>query len=475
LKPVSRRRAMAQLSVEKQSLIEATRTMSVTPSPDLETPNGIDCMCGTQLATDDVEADETHDRMPVRGDDLLVYLRAKAADGSLIEDRPPMEYEVGSNDLGPISSECERLVTNMKKGDEATVNYGEAAHDGAKLTLKLEKICTTDVSFAQDRSLLKKRLSPGSGKRRPPDGARVTLRVESASDGIAPLAGFAASVMDFTLGNGEVCDALECVAMSMRKGERAILKTRASRATVGDTVRVLRSNQGQEGRVGKIITDDNSNQPYLLEDLDGWFSEDAIEIVHRSVTTLLTEPRLGLTDITAEKVVLTTELVDFEEREDLRCMARPALLEFALARKEIGTSLFKLGRVQLALQRYRGVVQLLASVDWTDEEELKPEVSELKKVCELNQAACHLKLKELSCAERLCNAVLQDDPNNAKALYRRAQAELGLENFLASIRDCKLIIATDTSNRDARILLKQALEAHEKAKGFFGNMRNVLA
>lgn len=50
----------------------------------------------------------------------------------------------------------------------------------------------------------------------------------------------------------------------------------AARLTIGDTVRVLRSEQGQEGRVAKIIWDDKSDQPYVIEGLDGWFEEDAV-------------------------------------------------------------------------------------------------------------------------------------------------------------------------------------------------------
>ena len=55
--------------------------------------------------------------------------------------------------------------------------------------------------------------------------------------------------------------------------------------------------------------------------------------------------------------------------------------------------------------------------------------------------------------------------HNLKALYRRAQAELGLQNFAQVVRDCKSVIGIDANNKDARTLLKHAHEEHHKSKG----------
>ena len=40
--------------------------------------------------------------------------------------------------------------------------------------------------------------------------------------GKAALSGFAAKVLEFTAGNGEVCDALEAAVCEMKKGEKAV-------------------------------------------------------------------------------------------------------------------------------------------------------------------------------------------------------------------------------------------------------------
>eukprot|EP00913_Durusdinium_trenchii_P008395 g7886.t1 len=61
------------------------------------------------------------------------------------------------------------------------------------------------------------------GYESPKDGCKVTLKVEVAG---------ASKTLEFTAGNGEVCDALEGAVLEMKQGERAVLTcTRASSCT----------------------------------------------------------------------------------------------------------------------------------------------------------------------------------------------------------------------------------------------------
>ena len=50
------------------------------------------------------------------------------------------------------------------------------------------------------------------------------------------------------------------------------------------------------------------------------------------------------------------------------------------------------------------------------------------------EAACQLKLKLWSDAKASCNLVLKDSSDNVKAVFRRAQADFGLKNYLECIR-----------------------------------------
>lgn len=56
----------------------------------------------------------------------------------------------------------------------------------------------------------------------------------------------------------------------------------------------------------------------------------------------------------------------------------------------------------------------------------------------LNVAAVELKLANFSNAKQSCNEVLKVESRNAKALYRRGQAEIGLKNYDEALRDLKM-------------------------------------
>merc|ERR1712032_346123 len=138
---------------------------------------------------------------------------------------------------------------------------------------------------------------------------------------------------------------------------------------------------------------------------------------------------------------------------------------------------FKSGRYALALERFKKVGDIFNYID-NFKEENKSKAKELKRVCELNKAACHLKLGDHTSARQACEAVLKDEKQNVKALYRRAQAEFGLKNFAECIRDCKSVVEIDPQNKDARALLKQAhvgqKEVDKQVKGLFANMCKAL-
>merc|ERR1712060_12990 len=152
-------------------------------------------------------------------------------------------------------------------------------------------------------------------------------------------------------------------------------------------------------------------------------------------------------------------------------------IEFGLARKDVATTLFKGGRIAMALGRYTKIAELFNYID-NFKEENKARAKDLKKACELNKAACYLKLEDYSEAKKSCTTVLKDDSQNVKAVFRKAQAELHLKNFLECIQDCKRVVQLDAQNKDARALLKQAQagqkEEDKKSKGLFANMCKAL-
>jgi len=361
---------------------------------------------------------------PKDGEEVMCSIKVTNKDGSTIEEKPSVEYVLGSGVLGPISKAVDKALKGMKKGEQAKLictkdyAYGDERPDGANIELTLEQLYETkDVSFGKDKSIMKKQVKEGEGWDTPKDNSKVTLKVEAATDGTAALRGFAAKTLEFTAGNGEVCDALECAVSEMKKGERSLLTCTTPQKCV--------------------------------------------------------EEQLGLKEITAEKVALTLELTEFEKAKDTWSMSEEEKVEYAGARKDVGGSLFKKGRIHLAMERYKKVIDMFSYID-NFKEENKTKAKEFKKLCELNRAACQLKLKDYTEAKKSCQNVLKDEPENIKGLFRRAQADLGLKNFMDCQRDLKKVIELDPQNKEARVLLKEAnagqKEDDKKSKGLFAKM-----
>merc|ERR1712032_72704 len=188
--------------------------------------------------------------------------------------------------------------------------------------------------------------------------------------------------LEFTLGNGEVCDALECVVASMRKHEVA---------------------------VGSCTTSEACD-----------------------------EPRLGI--VGRPGLAFHIEVLEYKsgpyEQAMIRCRDAPRdaqKLEYVEDRKEVAATLFKSGRHRLAAHRYKKYYEFLGYVDdfgnHKVKEERKDKVRELKKLCMLNRALCLLKASEFQLAAKACDIVLDAEAHNLKALLRRARARFSLEEF----------------------------------------------
>eukprot|EP00913_Durusdinium_trenchii_P032431 g30365.t2 len=348
----------------------------------------------------------------------------KLEDGSIIEEKNSFEYQMGSKSLGPLKTAVEKGLTTMKKGEECKLTcrkdyaYGEL-HGDVILHLALEQLYETiDISLAKDKSMLKKQIKEGEGYEKPKECSKVFVKVEGATDGSKPLPGFVPKTLEFVAGDGFVCDALECAVLEMRRAERAAL--------------VL--SGGCE------------------------------------------EPQLGVAIDT--KVVFTLELCGFEKSKESWDMSEEEKVDFALERKEVATRLFKNGRYRLAMERYKKILELFNYMESFKDEQMKIKAKELKKTCKLNCAACQLRLQLWHEAEASCNVVLKDEPQNLKALFRRAQAHLGSKNFEDSMRDVKKALDLEPQNREAKALVKEVQAAQKeedkKSKGFFGKMCQAL-
>ena len=87
---------------------------------------------------------------------------------------------------------------------------------------------------------------------------------------------------------------------------------------------------------------------------------------------------------------------------------------------------------------------------------------------------CHLKLGQPAKADTACSKVLKDDPDNVKALYRRAQALSATGDFVKALSDLKRAAEVEPTNADVRTLfttIKQEVKKNDdQMKGLYAKM-----
>jgi len=358
---------------------------------------------------------------PKLGDTVLLCLKATDYCGSLVEDKPNIEYVLGSGTFDSLSRVVDKALTTMTRGElvslKCSKDYacGDLYPNGAIVELRLLELHEViDVSFSKDRSVTKTRIRESEDGEKPSDASDVVLAVHSVVTNTVE--GFCRTATpEITLrlitGNGDVCDALECAVSEMKAGEHAIV-------TVSDT-------------------------------------------------SMCSEPRLGVVNVQdLSSVVYTLELISVTKPPETWRMQEKAIVEFATSRKEVGGDLFKRGRTILARERYTQVVALLGNVNSSDER-IHWQAHELFHICELNKAACSLKLGDFQGAKLACDLVLMDkeNKNNAKALFRRASALLGLAEFEEALADIDRVLRQEPTNTDAKKLqarLKKARRDEDK-------------
>ncbi|KAL5053886.1 hypothetical protein RYX36_034568 [Vicia faba] len=128
-------------------------------------------------------------------------------------------------------------------------------------------------------------------------------------------------------------------------------------------------------------------------------------------------------------VYYAVELVSFVREKESWDMNTQEKIEAAVEKKEEGNALFKAGKYERASKRYEKAMKYI-EYDSTFSDEEKQQAKPLKITCNLNSAACKLKLKDYKQTEKFCTKVLELDSRNVKALYRRAQAYVHLVDLI---------------------------------------------
>lgn len=171
-------------------------------------------------------------------------------------------------------------------------------------------------------------------------------------------------------------------------------------------------------------------------------------------------------------------LVDYGKGPDVWSFEEEDRLKFAARRKVVANRLVSEGRYHLARERYHKIIELFHHMDkkkfkdrFLGRSETLEQCREIRKLCRLNAAMCSLRVKDPLAAKDLCDAVLRGDPENIKALYRRAQSFVACSDYVQACADLSRVLDIDSSIEDARQLLQKAkklrLTSDRKQKSAF--------
>lgn len=369
-------------------------------------------------------------------DEVFVKYEARLEDGTLVSKSEGMEFTVGDGYFCPALA---KAVKTMKKGEKVLLTvkpqyaFGEvgrpasgdeaAVPPNATLQITLELVSWKSVTdITKDRKVLKKTLREGEGFERPNDGAvvKVKLTGKLQNGTIFTRKGTDEEPFEFKTDEEQVIDGLDRAVKNMKKGEVAFVTIHPEYA---------------------FGTSDSTQDLAVVP---------ANAIVYYEI-----------------------ELLSFVKEKESWDMNTQEKIEAAGKKKEEGNVLFKAGKYERASKRYEKAVRFI-EYDSSFSDEEKQQAKALKIACNLNNAACKLKLKDYKQAEKLCTKVLELDSKNVKALYRRAQAYIQLVDLDLAEMDIKKALEIDPDNRDVKMeykLLKEKVrEYNKKDAQFYGNI-----
>ncbi|KAG7537102.1 Tetratricopeptide repeat [Arabidopsis suecica] len=372
-------------------------------------------------------------------DEVYVKYEVRLEDGTIVGRSDGAEFTVKEGHFCPALS---KAVKTMKRGEKVLLTVkpqygfgvtGRPASDGlqaaippnAALQIDLELVSwKTVVEVTDDKKVIKKILKEGEGYERPNEGAVVKLKlIGKLQDGTVFMKkGYEEDEepFEFKTDEEQVIEGLEKAVMGMKKGEVALI-------TISPEYGFGSSESKQE----LAVIPPNSTVFYEVE------------------------------------------MVSFIKEKESWDMNTQEKIEAAGKKKEEGNMLFKAGKYARASKRYERGVKYI-EYDSTFDEEEKKKARDLKIACNLNDAACKLKLKDYKEAAKLSTKVLEMDSRNVKAMYRRAHAYMETADLDLAELDIKKALEIDPDNKEVKIeykkLKEKVKEYNKKDAKFYSNM-----
>lgn len=215
----------------------------------------------------------------------------------------------------------------------------------------------------------------------------------------------------FTLGDGDVIQALDLTVQLMEIGEKALIKSNAKYA------------YGTRG----------SHEPEV-------------------------PPNAELS--------MEVELLEATDAPDLELLLPSKKIALATSKRERGNVHYQRGDFAFAVNSYSIALQITDSsskVDISPEEE--NELQEVKIKCLNNMAASQLKLDHLDAALKSCLSALELQPKNIKALFRMGKV-LALQcEYSEAIQTLRKALKLEPSNKTIHAELSKLVKKHSELKG----------
>uniref|UniRef100_A0A8C6SRK0 peptidylprolyl isomerase n=2 Tax=Neogobius melanostomus TaxID=47308 RepID=A0A8C6SRK0_9GOBI len=258
--------------------------------------------------------------------------------------------------------------------------------------------------------LKKKVLVPGQGQgSRPQKGQNVKINLKtSLKDGTLVVE---ESNLSFTLGDGDVIQALDLVVQLMELGEKALIFTDAKYAY---------------GSQGSIDPEVPSNAELTLE----------------------------------------AELLEAIDAPDLELLSPKEKIELADQKRERGNVHYQRGDYAFAVNSYSIALQITDSsskVDITTEEE--NELVDVKVKCLNNMAAAQLKLDHYDAALKSCTSALAHQHDNVKALFRMGKVLALQGEYTEAIQTLRRALKLEPSNKTIHAELSKLVKKNSEQRG----------
>ncbi|XP_066429682.1 peptidyl-prolyl cis-trans isomerase D [Eleutherodactylus coqui] len=165
---------------------------------------------------------------------------------------------------------------------------------------------------------------------------------------------------------------------------------------------------------------------------------------------------------------------DFPEDSDVELNDVEKIVSIAEDVKNIGNNLFKAQNWDMAIKKYNKALRYVESCKDVTGDDNIAKLNPIAVSCNLNIAACKLKVSDFRAAIESCHEALEIDPSNTKALYRRAQGWQGLKDYEQALEDLKKAheLAPEDKAIGSEILrVKQRIkEQKEKEKAVYAKM-----